>query len=232
VTPIDRLARAARRHGAAGLPAAAARRLAASWRTRAEARAERAFDRRRRISTAGVFRDGVTPYQPVHPAAFAELVGLVPCDRSATTFVDIGSGRGRALFLAVEHGFRAAVGVELDPDHHRIAAENLRRYRGRRGAAIRLVHGDARALELPAGPLLLFIYNPFGPDVMGEFLAGVVRQLRAAPRPAWLVYEAPLHRELFDAEPRFSLLAERTDRSAASPRRPRFAIYAASDNGP
>lgn len=217
---MSRVAAALRRHGPGGLPVAVAARVAAMARERSEWRAERAFDRRRAIDTAGVLRDGATPYQPVHPAAFAELVAhLRDVDRGATTFVDIGSGRGRALFLAVEHGFREAVGVEVDAEHHRIAVANLRRYRGDRRAAIRLVHADARAFTLPGGPLVVFLYNPFPRAVMADF----VERLR--PERAWIVYEAPLDRDLFDAQPRFELVAERTRRAGASPRRPRFAIY-------
>ena len=82
------------------------------------------------------------------------------------TFVDIGAGRGRALFLAAEYGFSWVLGVELDAEHHRLAAANLARYRGARGAAIQLVHGDAAAVELPAAPLVVFVYNPFGREPM------------------------------------------------------------------
>ena len=46
----------------------------------------------------------------------------------------------------------------------------------------------------------------------------------------WVVYEAPLERDLFDAAPEFELIAERTDRVGASPRRPRFAIYRATSS--
>jgi SAM-dependent methyltransferase len=200
-------------------------RIVGAVRWRREYAAEWAFDRRRRIRTAGVFRDHATPYQPVHPAAFAELLSHVDCDRAATTFVDVGSGRGRALFLAVEHRFGAAVGVEIEATHHAVATENLQRYGP---APIRLVHGDARELELPPGPLVLFVYNPFPRAAMVDFVARTARSLRAGPRPAWVIYEAPLDRDLFDAEPVFELVAERTERTGASPRCPRFAIYRAN----
>ena len=210
VTAMNRLVTAARRHGPGGLPLAASRRLAAVARDRRERTLEQVFDRRRGIDTAGILRAGETPYQPVHPAAFREFMSYVP---ERETFVDIGSGRGRALILAIEHGFRQAVGVESDAEHHRIATDNVRCYGS---GSIRLVHGDAREFVFPAGPLVIFIYNPFPRVVMETFVQRV-------PPDAWLIYEAPLDRELFDA--RFELVAERTERAGASPRRPRFAIY-------
>ncbi|MDA0163874.1 class I SAM-dependent methyltransferase [Solirubrobacter ginsenosidimutans] len=207
-TFIRRVAAAARRHGPGGLPVAAVRRVAAVVGDRRERALEWSFDRRRGIDTAGVLRDGATPYQPVHPAAFRELVSHVP---ARDTFVDIGSGRARALILAVEHGFRGAVGVEIDAEHHRTAEANVRRY-----PTIRLVHGDALRFRFPEGPLTILVYNPFPRSVMEAFVDRI-------PADAWVIYEAPLDRDLFDA--RFELVAERTERAGASPRRPRFAIY-------
>jgi SAM-dependent methyltransferase len=156
-------------------------------------------------------------------------VSHLPADLGEMTFVDYGSGRGRALFLAIEHGFRAAIGAEIEPAHHRVAVANLARYGG---ADIRLVHGDARALPLPAGPIAIFIYNPFPRPVMRDVVANLVRSLRSDPRPAWVIYEAPIDRDLLDHEPLFELMAERTERAGASPRRPRFAIYRATPTPP
>ena len=228
-----RAATALRRHGVAGLPTAAARRLAASARERLDAAGERAFDRRRGIATTGVVRASESApsagYQPVHPKAFRDLLAHVPAERRAMTFVDYGSGRGRALLLALEHGFGAAVGVEVEPALHRDAEANLARYRAKMGrdGAIRLIEGDARHFRLPSGPVVVFLYNPCAREVLIEILAGIRGALREEPRPAWIVYEAPLDRDLLDADPAFALVAQRTERAGASARRPRFAVYRA-----
>ena len=208
-------------------PRAAVRRTSAFVVRHRDSAAERAFDRRRRIDTAGVVLLSTTNYQPVHPKAFRDFLAYLPADRSRMTFVDYGSGRGRALFLAVEHGFASAIGVEIEPTHHEVATTNLATYRGPGGDRIRLIEGDARELPLPDGPVVVFLYNPFPRDVLAAVVAGVSASLRADPRPAWLIYEAPMDRDLIDADPRFKLLGERTERAGASPRRPRFAVYEA-----
>lgn len=207
------------------------RRLLDALRWRYAQFAEYWFDRRRGMSTAGIVRAGegaaTTNYQPVHPKAFADFLPFLPRDRARLTFVDYGSGRGRAVVLAIEHGFGAAVGVELDAGHHALAVANIAR-RDRRhglGGRIRLVLGDARELPLPDGPIVVFIYNPFPRDVLAEVLRQLVESLSAAPRPAWVIYQRPIDRDLLDDHPRLELVAERTKRDGASSRRPRFAIY-------
>jgi predicted RNase H-like HicB family nuclease len=223
-TSVRRLATAVVRHGAAGAAVAAVRRMLAMARQAASSLEERWFDFRHRIDTTGIVH--ATQYEPVHPKAFADFLRYLPANRRELTLVDYGSGRGRAAFLAMEHGFGAAVGIELVPAYHKAAMANLTRYeegttnRGR----VHFVLGDARELPTPSGAVVVFLFNPFPREVMIEVLEKLVRSLRADPRPAWLVYENPLDRDLLDDNPMFQLIGERTGHNPC-PRRPWFAIY-------
>ena len=158
-------------------------------------------------------------YMPVRPAAFREFLGYLPIDREHYVFVDYGSGRGRALMLAAEAGFRRAIGVELDPCHHAIAAANVARHRSR--DRIDVIRGDARDVDLPPEPVVIFIYNPFPRGVMET----VVRRIGGQTPSGWLIYEATEDRDLLDGQSWLRLVAERRERAGGSPRRPRFAIY-------
>jgi len=48
-------------------------------------------------------------YEAVNPAIFARAMPFVP----RVTFIDLGSGKGRALILAHEAGFRHLIGAEM-----------------------------------------------------------------------------------------------------------------------
>jgi SAM-dependent methyltransferase len=91
-----------------------------------------------------------------------------------TTFVDLGAGMGRAVLLASELGFKAVVGVELHPALAAIARKNVRVWRaaGREQGPIRIVEGDAVEFVLPEGPVLVFLFNPFGAPVLRRLLRG------------------------------------------------------------
>jgi SAM-dependent methyltransferase len=218
-----------RRHGPVGLLRAGALRALMVAEHRALPAQERLFDARRSISTGGTMQlrrgSGTTNYQAVHPHAMRTMLRHLPRDRSALTLVDFGSGRGRAAFLAIENGFGAAIGVELEQRHHEIALQNLRAYRRPGHERISFECADARSFRLPDGPVVLFLYNPFGREVVEPVLRNALAALQAEPRPAWLVYEQPAHRDLVDGDPSFELLAERTTRRGATPRRPRYAIW-------
>lgn len=127
----------------------------------------------------------ITAYFGVAPSVFRRLVAKWQRDgrRAAMkqyTFVDVGAGMGRGMLLACEMGFSEVWGVELNPVLAAIARKNLQRWRvdGRlmEGQRLRLIEGDATELKLPAGPVLLFLFNPFEARVMGKFLRSVEAQ--------------------------------------------------------
>src|SRR5512144_325679 len=71
-------------------------------------------------------------YVPTPVKHFAFAMGLVPRPLDCWSFLDIGSGKGRAVLLAIGYPFRRVTGVELAPELHAIAQDNLRRYLGPR----------------------------------------------------------------------------------------------------
>ena len=118
-----------------------------------------------------------TAYYGVAPSVLQSLVRRWRKSRPAaamreTTFVDLGAGMGRAVLLASELGFKAVVGVELHPKLASIARKNVQRWRdeGRECAPMRMVEADAIEFPLPDGPVLVFLFNPFGAVVLRRLL--------------------------------------------------------------
>ena len=106
--------------------------------------------------------------------------------QSGATFIDIGSGKGRAVMLASRYPFAKVIGVEISPELHRVAVANLATYResnhgaareSNQGAApIELLLADAAAYSFPAGPLVVYLYHPFCRPVLER----VLRNLQAS----------------------------------------------------
>jgi SAM-dependent methyltransferase len=118
----------------------------------------------------------------------------------ATTFVDLGSGKGRALFIAAMRRFREVIGVELSPVLHEVAKRNLDIMRTSRTLAspVRLVLGDAARFDVPAGPLVVYMYHPFREPIAEAAIAQLVASLDKAPRPAAVLYCHPTLQPCFD----------------------------------
>jgi len=127
-----------------------------------------------------VFREMIVRWRRLKPAA--------PIDEF--TFVDLGAGMGRALLLAAEFPFRAVVGVELNPTLARIGRTNMALWRkaGRARSSMRMTCGDAAEFELPAGPCVVFLFNPFGAPVLRRVLSGWTRNSAGRERQLDILY--------------------------------------------
>ncbi len=137
------------------------------------------------------------PYQPIEADQFHEMIGALGIEFTEFTdftFIDMGSGKGRALLLASEYAFRRIVGVEILPELHAIAEENFRRYKSDTQKCSRLESwcGDARAFEFPDEPTLLYLFNPFYEPVLRDVLAKLQKSLEEHPRKFVLLYANPV----------------------------------------
>jgi SAM-dependent methyltransferase len=117
------------------------------------------------------------------------IIAGLHIDPREFTFVDYGSGKGRALFVAAESPFREVVGVEISPALHAVATANLQSYVGPGDVSrIRLWCGNALDFELPAGNLVLHMYHPVGPDVLRQLLTVICAQADTTPRRILIPY--------------------------------------------
>jgi SAM-dependent methyltransferase len=106
------------------------------------------------------------------------------------TFVDLGCGKGRAVLLASELGFREVVGVELNPPLAATAQANANLWiaAGKARSPIRIEQGDAADLVWPPGPCMVFLYNPFGATVMRRVLDRIAAAFRYRPDDLEILY--------------------------------------------
>lgn len=137
-------------------------------------------------------------YEPT-PALLVRWVHrLLPIDVAGWTFLDVGAGRGRTLAVAAQHPYRALLGVDISPALVRDANTYLAQLppalvRGRR---IEVATGDARELDLPDAPTVVYLFNPFGGAVFEAF----AERLHAATArvPLVVVYVNPQWRSVLD----------------------------------
>ena len=131
-------------------------------------------------------------YQAVDEQDVVAAVGSLNEDIGRFTFIDLGCGKGRGLLVAVELGFGRVLGVEFAPQLAETARANLQKT----GAANALVIAvDAAEYVFPAGNLVVFLYNPFGAEVMRPVIANL---RRSDSRSLYVIYVRPVHAALFD----------------------------------
>ena len=106
--------------------------------------------------------------------------------------VDVGCGKGRALayFVRATRARNRIVGIELDPEVARGTRARFRAY-----PRVEVLTGDATAL-MPPDATLVYMCNPFGPEVVRRFAERVARE-NARPDLLRVVYWNSAYADVF-----------------------------------
>ena len=134
------------------------------------------------------------------PAGVAQfLIARIAERARGFIFIDVGSGKGRVLLIAARFPFRRIVGLEHSAQLNEIAAQNVRRFAARNPSMtpVDLFTGDATRLALPEEPLVVFLFNPFGPEAVADFAQALKRSHEQAPRKIICIYYNPVHSGIF-----------------------------------
>jgi SAM-dependent methyltransferase len=150
-------------------------------------------------------------YWGSQPSFVRAAIAALPSPESFT-FVDLGCGKGRALIVASEFAFRALLGVELSPALVKTARKNAqiieKRFPGR--TPIVVEERNAKTFQFPPGNIVLYIYNPFGEDVLSKVIDSLERAIAAERRDVFVIYMYPDLVALLDASPVLSRYFETT----------------------
>jgi SAM-dependent methyltransferase len=170
-----------------------------------------------------------SPYQPTEPALFREMLASLmrasaKVDFCKFTFIDIGSGKGRALLMAADYPFQRILGIELLPDLHRVAKENIGKYKSdsQQCFAIDCLLGDACEFPFPPEPTVLYLFNPLPESGLVAMIRNLEHSVREHPRPVFVLYHNPLLEHVLTGGAAFKRIAGT----------PQYSIFAGKDVAP
>ncbi len=180
---------------------------------------DHAFDQRYRVDTgqgdasylqdvASGNKDFAVAYEPVQVFMFRRMLRELALNLSGYAFVDLGSGKGRALLLAAQHDFAQIIGVEFSPQLHEIAQTNVATFSSKlsENNIIKLLCQDAAEFEFPRRNLVLFLYNPFFGPAMQAVVEKIARFVSDEPFDLVILYRNPQCSGLLDAVPGLDLI--------------------------
>jgi SAM-dependent methyltransferase len=171
-----------------------------------------------------------SPYQPTEPTLFREMLASLtqaaPMLSSAKTdfreftFIDVGSGKGRAVLMAAEYPFRRILGIELLPELHWVAKENIAKYKSdsQQCFAIDCLLGDACEFVFPAEPTVLYLFNPLPESGLVRVIRNLEDSLREHRRPVFVLYHTPLLEHVLTRSTAFRRIL----------RTPQFSVFASN----
>jgi SAM-dependent methyltransferase len=152
-------------------------------------------------------------YEGTNAYIFAKIFSKLTVEPSRSCFVDFGSGKGKAMLLAAERGFRKVIGVEFSAELVEICRRNLQIFQRRSGSTteFEVLHMDAAAYPIPADADFLFFSNPFDETIIATVIENILRSMQEHPRDIAVVHLYPQGNRAFADHPRFSLEHETSD---------------------
>lgn len=141
-----------------------------------------------------------TKYRGIPTFDLAKLLLKQNISYENFTFIDIGSGKGRAVLLASALPFKKIIGVEISKNLTSIAKKNICIFpdEEKKCKKIELMCKDAIEYNLPMEQIVLFLFNPFGEPIMRQFVENVRESFHNQPRRVIVIYFNPIHADLWN----------------------------------
>jgi SAM-dependent methyltransferase len=174
------------------------------------------FDKRYGVDTSGLIGGGElrsghhhdifnTAYYGMAPSRFHPVMDRWLSDethpaKANYSFIDLGCGKGRAVLMASEYGFRQVIGVELHPSLAKTAEKNeaLWAAAGRAACPVRILCQDAAEFAFPDGACLLYLFHPFTAPVLSRVIERIDADFARHPRPLDVIYFNPQAGDLLE----------------------------------
>jgi SAM-dependent methyltransferase len=135
---------------------------------------DQGFDERWGVDTKGIIdpenldisenkKKQAIQYQGTLSYILGLLLYEMKINYSDYVFIDIGSGKGRALFMAARFSFKQIIGVELSENLHKICQKNIGSLKERRLKCRNIISvcQDAEDFCFPETPLIIYFFQPF-----------------------------------------------------------------------
>jgi len=139
-------------------------------------------------------------YEPISNIDFRQLLEDFSLRYEEYVFIDLGSGKGRAILLASSLPFKKIIGVEYSDELNSIAKNNIHLYSGERKCMdIELICMDAAKFVFPKDDsLVLFLYNPFEKPVMERVINNLTASFHEHQRRIIVLYFNPQCADIWD----------------------------------
>jgi 16S rRNA G966 N2-methylase RsmD len=149
-------------------------------------------------------------YEGTNAYIFQKMISRVELDPSQSVFVDFGSGKGKAMFMAAERGFREVIGVEFSIELVEVCRRNLDIFKAKSKSKteFEILHMDASEYQIPPEANLLFFSNPFNEELTDKVIGNILKSHDQAPRETWVVHLHPQGNMAFVKHPRFKVQYE------------------------
>jgi 16S rRNA G966 N2-methylase RsmD len=112
----------------------------------------------------------------------------VTLDKTSSTFLDYGSGKGRPVIVAATFPFKRVIGVEISDQLSEIASCNIKRMKNRKCRSIEIHQCNATEFAVPTDVNLIYFFNPFRGNTLRQVVMNVYASYVRKPRKLYILF--------------------------------------------
>ncbi len=152
-----------------------------------------------KLTLAGQDSDQNHHYQGASYYILFSILSKLPENTKVKPFIDFGSGKGRAIFVAEQCGFTHLIGVDIAKELVEDATENKRVYLKKNdNSEIHFLFKDATQFQIPNDAAVFYFFNPFGPEVLQAVVTNIKKSVEEFPREIYCIYLNPKYKAVFE----------------------------------
>lgn len=147
------------------------------------------------VKDLGTNADICNGYEAAYPMPEVfKYLNIKECD----TLLDVGSGKGYAMYMFSEFPFSKIHGVELSEELVRVSKENLATVFPEDRERFHIYCENALEFDKLDDYNYIFMYNPFPREVVGEFVNKLVESVERRNNKLTVIYQNPQKGSLFE----------------------------------
>ena len=152
-------------------------------------------------------------YEGTNAYIFNNVFSHVDIDTLSSCFVDFGSGKGKAMFLAAEKGFQKVIGVEFSIELVETCRKNLEIFKrnSNNKTEFEIIHMDAASYKIPPTANFLYFANPFDEVLIEKVIVNIFESMKQSPRDIIVIHLHPQGNMAFANHPKFYIEYEDSD---------------------
>lgn len=146
-------------------------------------------------------------YKPLPWGTLSRVLSKEDVDPS-DVFLDLGAGKGRAVFVAAaNYTFKRVIGVELSAELSAVARANIAHAQEQfLSRDVEIVTSDVLNYDIPDDVTVVFLYNPFRGQVFASVIQKLLESVDRRPRRLRVIYLFPTEVEHLRSTGRFRLV--------------------------
>lgn len=156
-------------------------------------------------------REHGTSYEGIRVLPARSFIRHVRALVPGGVFVDLGCGKGKAVFIAAQSGIAKARGIEFARELCEVARRNWASFHPKAGCrpdACEIIEGDVTTYAYPTDETVYFINNPFDEIILAKVVANITASVERQPRRVLIVIcnLSAHYRAVMDRQKEFSLI--------------------------